>query len=99
MIRHVVCFRWTEGTGPEQVAAVAAGLAALPGEIPEIRQYRFGSDLGLAEGNADFAVVADFDDEAGWRTYREHPAHQRVIAERIGPIVADRLAVQLRIDD
>lgn len=98
MIRHVVCFRWIEGTGPEQVAAVAAGLATLPEEIPEIRRYQFGSDLGLRDGNADFAVVADFDDEAGWRAYRDHPAHQRVSDERIGPIVADRLAVQLRVD-
>lgn len=98
MIRHVVCFRWNEGTGPEQVAAVEAGLAALPDAIPELRDYRFGSDLGLREGNGDFAVVADFDDEDGWRAYNTHPEHLRVIEERIRPIVAERLAVQLRVD-
>jgi hypothetical protein len=39
-------------------------------------------------------VVAEFDDEAGWRTYTDHPDHQRLIAERIRPHLVSRTAVQ-----
>ncbi|MEO7836117.1 MAG: Dabb family protein [Acidimicrobiales bacterium] len=94
MFHHVVVFRWAEGTTPEQVRAVLDGLAGLPAVIPELRQYRTGPDLGLVEGNWHFAVAAGFDDEAGWRAYTIHPAHQKVIADLLRPILADRAAVQ-----
>lgn len=99
MIRHVVLFRWADGTTEAAKEAVAAALAGLPGQIPAIRDYRFGSDAGLADGNYDFAVTADFDDEADYVTYRDHPMHRAAITEHIAPIVAERVAVQLRLDD
>lgn len=97
MFRHVVVFVWSEDATDAQKAAVVDGLRALPGLIGEIRAYRIGADAGLAEGNADFAVVADFDDVDGYLVYRDHPEHQRVIAERIRPILASRAAVQYQL--
>ncbi len=94
-VRHVVLLTWKEGTDAAAVRAVAEGLAALPDAIPELREYRFGADLGIADGNADFAIVGDFDDVEAWRRYQEHPEHQRVIVELIRPILASRAAVQL----
>jgi hypothetical protein len=91
---HVACFRWQEGTGPDDVAAVATALGELPAVIPELRDYRFGPDAHLAEGNHDFAVVATFDDTNGYRAYAEHPAHLRVLTEVIRPRLAARTAVQ-----
>lgn len=95
MIRHVVGLTWTVDATDADVAAVRAALAELPGQIPEIRGYTFGTDLGLVDGNADFAIVADFDDVDGWRRYQRHPAHQAVLTDRIRPILAARAAVQL----
>ena len=43
-------------------------------------------------------MVADFDDEAGYLTYRDHPDHQRFIAELITGKVSERAAVQYRTD-
>ena len=94
MFRHVVMFRWTPDTSAASKAAVVSGLAALPAEIAAIRGYRFGPDAGLGEGNWDFVVVADFADADGYGLYRDHEAHQALIAERIRPIVAERAAVQ-----
>lgn len=99
MFRHVVMFRWTADAGDEAKAAVTAGLGQLPGAIDTIRAYRFGPDAGLAEGNFDYAVVADFDDEAGYLVYRDHHAHQQLIADHIAPIVAERAAVQHVVPD
>src|SRR5262245_6017440 len=78
MIRHVLCFRWNEGTTTEQVDELAAALRALPSKIPEIRSFTCGPDVGVNEGNWHFAVVAEFDDIADQTTYRDHPEHVRV---------------------
>jgi hypothetical protein len=73
---------------------VESGLAELPGVIPELRDYKFGADVNVSEGNYDLAVVADFDDVDGYLVYRDHPVHVAVIKDRIRPILADRAAVQ-----
>lgn len=88
---------FAQGTTAQQVAAVAEGLASLPEQIPEIRGYRFGPDLGLNADNCDFAVVADFDSVAGYLVYRDHPAHRAVFGDRIRPILVARSTVQFSI--
>ena len=94
MFRHVAMFEWVEGVTPEQIAAVGEALFPLPAIIPEIRSFRFGPDAGLAEGNFDYVVTADFDDVDGFRAYRDHPDHRMVARQVIGPILAARAAVQ-----
>jgi hypothetical protein len=94
MFRHVVVFRWIEDATEEQKRTVEERLAALPGAIPEIKEYRYGTDAGINDGNYDFAVVADFADRAGFITYRDHPAHRAAVDECITPIMATRAAVQ-----
>jgi hypothetical protein len=39
-------------------------------------------------------VVADFASIDAYLAYRDHPAHQAVLADRIRPILAARAAVQ-----
>lgn len=99
MLRHVALFRWIDDVTPAQVEAVTEGLAGLPAVIPELRAYRFGPDAGLTDGNFDFGVVADLDDDEAWATYVAHPAHQAVLADHIRPILATRAAVQLTFDE
>lgn len=94
MFRHVVMFTWTADADAAAKAAVADALAALPAAVGTIRDYRFGDDAGVNAGNCDFALVADFDDVDGYLTYRDHPAHRRVLSDHIAPIVATRHAVQ-----
>jgi hypothetical protein len=97
MYRHVVLFRFTSESTPEQREAVLAGLRALPAQIPELVDYRVGPNLGAAEQNYDFAVVADFAEPEHFDVYLEHPAHEAVAATLIRPIIADRAAVQYEI--
>lgn len=96
-VRHVALFRFVEGTTSEQIDAINAKLAELPGEIPELRSYVYGADLGLAPTTWDFGVVADVDDEESYVAYRDHPAHRRVVEEVFAPIVAERASVQLTL--
>ena len=94
MFRHVVMVRFSDDMTDEQKDALRAGLGRLPEVIPEIRSYRFGGDVGLNEGNFDFVVTADFDDAGGYVGYRDHPEHKKLVAERLGPFVTERAAVQ-----
>jgi hypothetical protein len=87
-------FRWADHVDGAHVDRVRDAFDALPAAIPEIRQYVHGSDVGVAEGNFDYVVVADFDDVTGWRTYRDHPTHVVLIEELIKGHVAERAAVQ-----
>jgi hypothetical protein len=97
MIRHVVLISWVPEVTAEQVRRVETGLNALKPLIGELRDYQVGPDAGIIEGNADFAVVADFDDEDSYLIYRNHPAHRKVIEEAINPIARHRVAVQYRL--
>jgi hypothetical protein len=97
MFRHVVLFNWTEGATEAQKHALAGELRKLPDRIDSIRLYHVGPDAGVNQGNCDFAVVADFDDADGYRTYRDHPAHRIVVEHYVNPIVASRSAVQYQI--
>lgn len=98
MLRHVAVFRWAEGTAASDIEALAAALAGLPAAIPEIRAYQFGPDAGLRmSANADFVVVADFDDAESYTIYANDPIHQDVIVRLLRPIVAERLSVQYSV--
>lgn len=94
MFRHVAMFRWAPGTTDEQVDELRRALRELPAAIPELRDYRMGTDAGLADGNWDFVVVADVVDAADWQAYIDHPAHQRVVVEILRPLIGERAAVQ-----
>jgi len=93
-LRHIVTLTFRDDTPSGDVEAIADALRQLPAQIPELRSYVVGVDAGLSEGNASLAVVADFDDVAGWQAYRDHPAHQAVITQQIVPVLASRSAVQ-----
>jgi hypothetical protein len=94
VFRHVALFRFTDESTTDQRQAMLDALRTLPAKIPELRAYDVSLDARLADGNWHASVVADFDDEEGWRTYTADPEHQRILAELIRPIMAERAAVQ-----
>jgi Stress responsive A/B Barrel Domain len=69
-------------------------IASLPTLVPTIRAFASGADIGVIEGNYNFAVTADFDDAAGYLAYRDHPGHREIVATYIAPIRAEGAAVQ-----
>jgi hypothetical protein len=94
VLHHVAVFTWKPGTSPEAVAALTAALDELRQQIPTLRRYAYGPDLGLTPAPGDYGVVASFDDEAGWRVYEDSPLHNRIRAELIAPHMASRLGLQ-----
>ena len=103
MFRHVVLFKWKPGTDADTVAAVAEGLTKCAAALPVTRAYTCGPDVhavgsqAASEDRYDFAVVGDFDDEAGWRVYDEDPEHNRLRSELIRPLIANRVIIQFEV--
>jgi hypothetical protein len=96
MIRHTVLFKWTEQATEEQQQEAHDQLAKLPALVPSVREFALGPDAGLNQGNFDFAVTADFDDEAGYLAYRDNPAHRDIVTRWIQPILGQRAAIQFQ---
>jgi Stress responsive A/B Barrel Domain len=94
MIRHVVVISWKPDATAEQKQQVSADLAKLPPLMSGLQNYVFGPDLAINDSNADFAIVADFDDADSYVAYRDHPAHVDVVKRSIAPISSQRRAVQ-----
>ncbi len=99
MIRHVVVLRWNASVTDEQLVAMSAALDALPSAIAEVVTYRHGRDVGLGATNFQYSITADFAGVDDYVVYRDHPEHQRFIAEYITGHVADRAAVQFEFAD
>lgn len=94
---HLVTFTWRPDVTNDDVVAVIEGLTSLPAQIPELLTYSFGPDLGLREGNADFAVAAVLDSPKSLPAYLDHPEHVRILKEFIAPLIASRQAVQFEL--
>lgn len=92
MITHVVFFRWNNSIPEEQLDNIESALGTLPGLVPSIKTYKFGSDVG--DNDMDFAVVATFDSLEHWRDYNNHPEHEAIRATYIRPWIAERQMIQ-----
>lgn len=98
-VTHVVTFTWLDGTAPETVEDIRSRLQSWidRGEgLEGLVSWHAGPDLGLAAGNAAFAVSATFVDQAAYERYRDHPEHRAIIDEHVAPRVAARSAAQFR---
>ena len=95
VLRHVVLFKFKDGTTPEQVAEVVAAFKALKGKIDVIQDFEYGTDVSTENKAAGFThcFLATFKDEAGRDAYLPHPAHKA-----FGALVGPRLDKVLVVD-
>jgi len=77
MIRHIVLFRVHEGTTQEQMQEAIDRLEGLVGTIPGLISLEGGIDIG-ADGNHDFGLVAELEDQAALDTFSGHDAHMEI---------------------
>src|SRR4051812_37031302 len=47
LLRHVVLFKFKEGTTDEQLDKITSAFAALPGKIDTIQDFEWGTDVGV----------------------------------------------------
>jgi hypothetical protein len=77
-LRHVVLFKFTDNTTPEQVKEIEDAFRALPKQIPQIAEFEWGtnnSPENIAQGYTHCFFVT-FHNEADRAVYLPHPAHK-----------------------
>jgi hypothetical protein len=77
VIRHIVLFRVHEGTTERQMQDAIDRLEGLVGTIPGLVSLEGGVDIG-ADGNYDFGLVAELEDQAALDTFSSHDAHMEI---------------------
>jgi hypothetical protein len=93
VIVHSVQFRWNDSVTDEAVGELEDSLRAFVKLVSGVRSYRFGRNLGLRPGTADFALVAYFDKPEDVSAYLDHPAHIELVKRCIDPILKERTTV------
>ena len=93
-LRHVVLFKFKEGTAEADIQKVEAAFTALPKKIKEIKGYEWGtnnSPEGLEKGFTHCFFLT-FDSEAGRAVYLPHPDH-KAFGAVLGPHLEDVLVL------
>ena len=78
LLRHVVLFKFKEGTTKSQIKEVEDSFSALPSKIEQIKGYEWGlnnSPEGLEKGFTH-AFFLTFESEEDRATYLPHPDHK-----------------------
>ena len=94
VLRHVVLFKFKEGTPKEKITELEHAFGALPSKIPEILSYEWGlnnSPEGLEKGftHCFFLTFRNEEDRA---VYLPHPDH-KAFGDLLTPYLEDVLVV------
>ena len=92
---HLASFRWNERTTAADVERVTDALTRMASAQPGVQSYRCGPDISRTPDSYDYAVVGVFGSREDFEAYRDHPEHQRILKDLIGPNLASRIVVQL----
>lgn len=89
MIRHIVMWKFREGTEAQQEQFLAA-LRALEGVVPQLKKCEAAKNIG--EGNYDAVLVSEFESMDDLNAYKIDPRHVAA-SELCKSIRVDRVAV------
>ncbi|MDX1326968.1 MAG: Dabb family protein [Arenibacter sp.] len=94
LLRHVVLFKFKEGTSKADISKVETAFSALPNKIPEIMDYEWGlnnSPEGINKGFTHCFLVT-FNSEEARAIYLPHPAHKAFV-DVLSPHLEDVVVV------
>lgn len=81
MIRHIVCFKFSDRDSHEEIAAEAKQrLEGLVGKIAQIRSIEAGVNVLTSSRAYDLALTVTFDSFDDLAAYQIHPDHELVLA-------------------
>lgn len=86
VLRHVVLFKFKDGTTDEQIKQIESAFCALPGEVDAIYDFEWGTDVSVENLQRGFThcFVVTFLSEADRAKYLPHPAHKQ-FGKLLGP--------------
>jgi hypothetical protein len=80
--RHVVCFKFKDGTLAAEIAEIEKAFGALKDQIDTIVAYEWGTSENIEPLNDGFThcFLVTFKDKKGLEAYLPHPAHEAFVA-------------------
>lgn len=93
VLRHVVMFKFKDGTSAEDIRKIEQAFCALPDKVGTVADFEWGTDVspeGLADG-LTHCFFMTFNSEADRAAYLPHPAH-KAFGEMLGPVL-DKVVV------
>jgi heme-degrading monooxygenase HmoA len=94
VIRSIMFLKFVPEATEAQIDAFATALANVPFEGR--RNFEFHRDARLTDDAMDAVVIADYDDEEGYRAWLADPGHHKVRSEFLDPIRQQRERVLYR---
>jgi Stress responsive A/B Barrel Domain len=78
MLRHVVIFKFNDGSTPVEVENVAKTFAALYPKVPQIAAFEWGVNMSQEHFDQGFThcFILSFKSEKDAADYQNHPAHR-----------------------
>ncbi|MEJ2704829.1 MAG: Dabb family protein [Sedimentisphaerales bacterium] len=78
VLRHVVLFKFKDGTTDEQIKQIENAFCALPSKIHTIHNFEWGTDVSVENLNQGFThcFMVTFLTDADRAAYLPHPAHK-----------------------
>lgn len=101
MFRHVLLLRWSQEAPDALRREAHERLLELPSHINVIRGWQVAPHDASSTLDStmayDYVIIADFDSEEDYLTYRDHPHHLDVIEHYTGPFVEAAAGVQFHL--
>ena len=81
VFRHVVCFKFKDGTSDAEVKEIETAFAALKDKIDTIIDFEWGTAENIEPLNDEFThcFLVTFKDKAGLEVYLPHPDHKEFV--------------------
>ncbi|MBA7473238.1 hypothetical protein ES707_08573 [subsurface metagenome] len=86
VLRHVVLFKFKDGTSSQQVREIENAFRALPGKVDAICDFEWGTDVSVENRQQGFThcFLVTFQSETDRAEYIPHPAHKE-FGTMLGP--------------
>ncbi len=89
LLRHVVVFKFKEGTTPAQIAEIEEAFRALPAKIDVIHDFEWGTNVSKEKSKLNLlgfthCFFLTFKSEADLEAYLPHPDHE-LFKDLVGP--------------
>lgn len=96
LLRHVVMFKFKDGTDKTLIDKCEQDFKALPSKINVIKDFEWGTDVSGEQRNKGFThcfVVTFLSKEDLDNIYIPHPAHREFVEGSVKPIIDDILVI------
>ncbi len=89
-LRHIVCFKYQEGTAAAKIEEISRAFASLKGKIPGVIDFEMGENNSPEDHAKGFThcYVVTFKDEAARDGYLPHPEHKHFVSI-LKPVIED----------